>query len=254
MVVLTEWLTNNVPEFYFRMVQQWRFNLFMRRNVPAAIFTYNKSLYKKKTVKNIIAFCEKGGKVIALHHNVSSVMLRRPEWLAFTDVDIKKGEKNPYPWSVIEGGDLFLLQLNSEDKIMKGVVLEGDAPELNQLAELQGLKPPENIHLEGDKRIVSFEIPPEIHAEVDALPRAPALVFKKSEYFINLVLNPNPNRELLFAAYFEDPESGRRYFSANGAWKLPRGEGVLYYFMPGHSTWDFTEEYCKILRNCLLEK
>jgi len=88
-------------------------------------------------------------------------------------------------------------------------------------------------------------------AQLEKGNKQPAVKFSNSEYFINHVLLPAPERVLLFGAYFIFPKKGKAFISANGGWMLPIGQGRLFYFMAGHSIQDYHESYCNIIKNTL---
>ena len=119
MVKLRDWLQRNLPQYHYELCKQLKFLWKMKTGSSAihAILTYNKSLYWKSVVKQIIKYCEKGGKVIALHHNISSMMLKRPEWLEFAKIQITKGKNVRYPWAATEGGTLHIYNLSDTHPI-----------------------------------------------------------------------------------------------------------------------------------------
>lgn len=268
MQVLATWLRQHAPHRRYQLVTQWRLNRALRKaslgkpkkaprttprgTPPRAVITYNKSLFRAKTVQRLVRYCKAGGTVVALHHNVSSMMLRRPAWLAFTGVHVTRDPAAAHRWGVIEGGDLFLLNLAPEHPVTtRDVPYEAEAPRVDALEGLAGVLPEPSFHVDPGREIFTYEIPPDRQAAAADLPRAPAIVLPKSEYFINHELRPDPARTLLFAVYFTDAASGRQLFSANGGWVVPRGKGLLYYFMPGHSPADYTAAYCQVIANCL---
>jgi hypothetical protein len=111
MIQLKKWLEQHLPDFRYQICSQFLFGWKIRQLQPQAIITYNKNLYTPTTVKALINYTNNGGRLIALHHNISSMMLRRPEWLNFCQIEIIRGPGVEYPWSVIEGGDLYLYNL-----------------------------------------------------------------------------------------------------------------------------------------------
>lgn len=241
MVKLKEWLSKNLGQFTYQLSSQFLLWWKIKRSNPKCIITYNKNLIKKRNVKTIKEYCANGGKLIALHHNVSSMMLRRPEWLDLMKINIVKGDDAEYPWSVIEGGDLYLTNLQPDNAITtKGIEYDSEVPMLK-------------LSVDPTKKVLTHELDESQQKEFHSREKEKAIEFKKSEYFINHLPLPEPNRILLFGIFFHDPESGREFISNNGGWKMPYKEGMIYYLMPGHSVHDYHENYCNIIRNCILD-
>lgn len=239
---LKAWLDENITQYKFKMSTQLFLWWKIKRSNPACVIVYNKNLMGRLNVKAIKKYCAQGGKVITLHHNVSSMMLRRPEWLDFVQVYIKRGDDAEYPWSVIEGGDLYLTNLQPNSEITtEGIEYDAEVPELN-------------LREDPSKMVLTHELKGEAKTEYQERKKEPAIEFKKSEYFINHVPLPNPQRTLLFGVYFKDPESGRMFISNNGGWKMPYKKGMIYYFMPGHAIHDYHQQYCSIIKNCILDE
>jgi len=240
MVKLTEWLRQNLPQYEIEMSTQFMFARKIKKTNPVGVITYNKNLYSKKNLDALINYCNKGGKLITLHHNISSMMLRRPEWLEFTGIEITKGKKVKYPWSVIEGGDLYMFNINP------GHAITWENIEYTDQAPLYALE------VNPNSTTLTYELDENQQEQIKPLEKQPAILFKESEYFINHIPLPDPNRELLFGLYFTDQKSGRKFFSANGGWITKKGKGTLIYLMPGHGKSDYNEMYCRIIKNCLI--
>lgn len=239
---LCGWLQKQMPEYEFQIISPFLSAWKIKRNKPYAIITYNKNCYSNTTVSALIEFTQKGGRLIALHHNISSMMMRQPKWLAFAKVQIEKGEHAKYPWSVMEGGDLFLFNLSPNHPITtNNVTFPDSAP----ILETYGMK------ADASQWVLTHALTTVEMTKVSQERTQPALKFHESEYFINHVLLPAPERVLLFGEYFIFPKKGKAFISANGGWMLPVGRGKLFYFMPGHSSHDYNEEYCHIIKNAL---
>ncbi|MBD3351460.1 MAG: hypothetical protein GF364_08230 [Candidatus Lokiarchaeota archaeon] len=242
MIALKKWLSQNLPDYDYKLSTQFWFAKRVKKYDPPCIITYNKNLIRTKNINAIKEYCDKGGKLIALHHNVSSMMMRQPEWLEMMKVKIEKGEKAEYPWSVIEGGDLYLTNLAPDSIITTNEIKYKDSV------------PAINLPIEPNKVVTTHELlTKDQKQEYHSREKEPAILFNKSEYFINHVLLPEPERTLLFALYFIDEASGREFISNNGGWKMPFGQGTIYYLMPGHSVHDYNDTYCKIIRNCIMD-
>jgi hypothetical protein len=246
MVKLQNWLIENLPQFNYKLATQFLFAWKLKKLNPVAVITYNKHLYTLKNVIALKSYANNGGNLIALHHNISSMHMRRPEWLDFVKVRIEKGKESKHPWSVIEGSDLYFVNLNPEHPITTNDVnYSNQAPIFEQF---------EGYNHDTSQDVLTVELNSDQKKLVENGKKQPAILFQKSEYFINHIPIPDPSRELLFGIYFNDPPSKRQFVSANGGWTMVVGKGRLTYLMPGHSPLDYNEEYCTIIRNCILFK
>ncbi len=241
---LKAWLEKNLPQYSYKICGQFFFRRRVQWTKPKAIITYNKNLMRANTVKALKQYTKAGGILLALHHNVSSMMLRRPEWLEFTGIKIEKGEDADNRWSVIEGGDLYLTNLQKEHPITTKNVEYGNS------------MPDFDFDPDPSQPVLTHELSEEEKQNLKASEgeSRPAILFESSEYFINHVPVPEDNRTFLFGQYFNDQPSGRQFYSANGGWMMPKGKGWLFYLMPGHSSKDYNENYCNIIKNCITYK
>lgn len=248
MEVLKAWLEANLPRYKYKFAKQGNVRSKIRKLRPTAIIAYNKNLYKTKVVEALKTFCMNGGTLVALHHNVSSMMLRQPAWLEFVNVSITKGDV-PHPWGTIEGGDNYLYNLAHGNPITSlDLAYDSSAPSITSFNQELGLA---GFHDDPSKKIISHEISGEDMEKSSMVEQESTIKIPCSEYFINLVLNPEPDRKLLFAIFYRDDVKKRHYISANGGWMARRGDGMLFYLMPGHSIGEYNDQFCTIIKNCL---
>ena len=238
---LKDWLEKNLPQYTYKICGQFFFRRRVQITKPKAIITYNKNLMRLKTVKALKQYTESGGILLALHHNVSFMMLRRPEWLDFTGIQIEKGEAAKHPWSVIEGGDLYLTNL------------QPDHPITTTNVKYVSTMPNFEFDPDPSEKVLTTELSEEEKQNLkkSEAEKRPAILFESSEYFINHIPLADPDRTFLFGQYFDDQASGRQFHSANGGWMIPKGNGWLFYLMPGHSSKDYHENYCNVIKNCI---
>ena len=170
-----------------------------------------------------IAYALSGGKLVLLHHSISSGKRKNAHWFSFLGVSLPEGEvaHGGYKW--IEGVSLDLVNLNANHFIMTNKVTY-----------------PEHIG----------------YANANApVPRGDLAGFKlnESEVYLNHVLDPS--RTLLMGLKFTDEKSGTVYMQSHAGWIKTAGKGTVIYLMPGHTKRDFENPtYGRIVLNAFTYK
>jgi hypothetical protein len=170
-----------------------------------------------------IAYALSGGKLVLLHHSISSGKRKNAHWFSFLGVSLPEGEvaHGGYKW--IEGVSLDLVNLNPNHFIMTNKVTY-----------------PEHIGYTNANA---------------SLPRGDLAGFKlnESEVYLNHVLDPS--RTLLMGLKFTDEKSGTVYMQSHAGWIKTAGKGTVIYLMPGHTRRDFENPtYGRIVLNALIYK
>jgi len=190
-----------------------------QESLPAKLATYPAVLVYVHAVladaaeKAFINYANSGGKLIVLHHSISSQKRNNPEWLSFLGVKLPEGD-------VSEGGYKYY------DPINLTVV---------------NLAPKEWI----TNHDVHWESRTEYHGEDRDSVDLPA-----TEVYINQVLD-GP-RTLLLGLKYRDQKSGAMYLQDTAGWYKKAGKGWVMYFMAGHSGKEFEDPvYSQILANAV---
>jgi Trehalose utilisation len=169
-----------------------------------------------------IAYTLGGGKLVLLHHSISSGKRKNAHWFSFLGVSLPEGEVSQGGYKWIEGVSLDLVNLNPNHFIMTNKVTY-----------------PEHI----------------AYTNANAsLPRGDLAGFKlnESEVYLNHVLDPS--RTLLMGLKYID-KNGTTFMQSHAGWIKRAGKGTVIYLMPGHTKHDFEDPtYGRIVLNAFVYK
>jgi len=160
-----------------------------------------------------IGFAERGGRLVLLHHSISSAKRKNREWFPFLGVELAEGDaaQGGYKW--IEGVSWEIVNLAPADPVTA-----------------RGVQYPATATYRGAAR--------------------PAIQLEDSEVYLNHHLS-GP-RTVLLGLCFRDPKTGTVYEQDTAGWYRPAGRGWVMYFMAGHSAREFENPaYSQILVNAV---
>ena len=170
-----------------------------------------------------IAYALGGGRLILLHHSISSGKRKNAHWFSFLGVSLPEGDVNHGGYKWIEGVSLDLVNLNPNHFIMTNKVTY-----------------PEHIAYKSSNA---------------SIPGGDLAGFKlnDSEVYLNHVLDPS--RTLLMGLKYIDEKSGNLFMQSHAAWIKIAGKGTVIYLMPGHTKRDFDNPtYSRIVLNAFIYK
>jgi Uncharacterized protein conserved in bacteria len=170
-----------------------------------------------------IAYALGGGKLVLLHHSISSGKRKNAHWFSFLGVSLPEGDFNHGGYKWIEGVSLDLVNLNPNHFIMTNKVTY-----------------PEHIGYTNANT---------------SLPHGDLAGFKltESEVYLNHVLDPN--RTLLMGLKYTGDKSGTTFMQSHAGWIKTAGKGTVIYLMPGHTKHDFENPtYGRIVLNAFVYK
>jgi hypothetical protein len=203
--------------------------LVAQTNLPAslssfeAVIIYIHKDLSPRAEDAFIAFAKSGGKLVLLHHTISSGKRKNQHWFPFLGVSLPEGDvtKGGYKW--IEGVTWQLVNLNPNHFIMTNKVTY-----------------PERIAFSTTNA----------HTVNGALP---GFTLEDSEVYLNHI-HTEPHA-LLMGLKFTDPKSGTTYMQDRSGWVKPAGKGWIIYLMPGHTARDFENPaYGRIVLNAIVWK
>ncbi len=172
--------------------------------------------------KAILGHTREGGKLIVIHHSISSGKRKNKEWLPSFRVTL--------PTEKLEVGGYGYY-----------------APATFEVVNLAPKHPVTTRGVKYEKK-VKFAVGgsgPEKECNAFTVP--------ESEIFLNHRLE-GPRTHLL-GLKWTDPRSGKNYMQDTAGWHMPLGKGSAFYFMVGHRKEDFgIEPYVQILSNALAYK
>lgn len=168
----------------------------------------------------LIRYTEGGGRLVALHHSISSGKRKNRHWFGFLGIDLpsKPVTEGGYKW--IEPATIEVVNLAPEHFI--------------------------TTHKVAWPARIAYR--PESGGE-EAL--RPGIVFEESEVYLNHTFT-GP-RTVLLGVKYREPETGRVWMQDRAGWLRPAGRGLIVYFQPGHSLRDFQEPaYTRLILNAVL--
>jgi len=174
----------------------------------AVIVFIHKDL-EEKTEESIIDYTKNGGKLICLHHSISSRKALNRFYFDFLGVQLDKGpmETGGYKWI---HSSWSLVNLNSQHFIT-------------------------NFDVDWDETIVYT--PSDYPSTEQAYPSIN--LQDDSEVFINHKFTDGREKVVLCGIVYYDAESNKIYMQDRGAWLKKQGKGTIVYFMPGHAVSDY---------------
>jgi len=186
----------------------------------SAVVVYIHGHLRAAAEKAFISYTEAGGKLVALHHSVSSGKKTNENWFGFLGVDLPKKtvEQGGYKW--IEGVTLEIVKRADHFITTNRVAYP------NRLAYAPSAGP-------------------------DAPAESPGFTLHETEVYLNHVLT-RPRTVLLGFKYL-DAKTGQTWMQDRAGWLMPAGRGWIFYFMPGHSARDFeNKSYARLVLNALV--
>lgn len=186
----------------------------------AAVFVYIHGAMAARTEEALIRFTENGGRLIALHHSISSGKRTNAHWFEFLGVALPTGD-------VTQGGYKWIESISQD---------------------ILNLAPTHMVTSQEVRYPATFDLPPAKPGEPAR--RLAGFTLGHSEVYLNHRLN-GPHT-LLLGFRYRDAKSGVEYVQDHAGWLRPAGRGLIFYFQPGHSPAEFEDPaYARILLNAL---
>jgi len=189
-------------------------------SVYSAVFVYIHRDITEPAEKAFIAYADGGGKLVLLHHSISSGKRKNKYWFGFLGISLPERDfsRGGYKW--IEGVEFEVVNLAPHNDVTT-----------------HNVKYPARIAYRS-----SEAGGPE--KEYDGL------ALEDSEVYLNHVYTEP--RTILMGLKFRDAKSRVTYMQDRAAWYKKAGKGIIFYFMPGHSAKEFENPaYAQILVNAV---
>jgi hypothetical protein len=164
---------------------------------------------QETTEKAIIDYTQKGGRLICLHHSISSAKAANKFYFGFLGVRLDQGPMAAGGYAYKASG-WSLVNLNPHHYITSFQVDWG---------QTTAYTPSDSPSVEGTY--------PSIRLADD------------SEVFINHKFTDGRETTVLCGIVYRDKETNRTYMQDRGAWIKQQGKGIIIYFMPGHAASDY---------------
>jgi hypothetical protein len=186
-----------------------------------AVMVYIHGALAVQPEKAFIEYTKGGGKLVVLHHSISSGKRKNADWFSFLGVSLPEGDVTNGGYKWIEGVTWELVNLNTNHFIMTNRIQYPARVPYSTSARAGG--------------------------------GLPGFKLEHSEVYLNHVhLEP---RTLLMGLKFLEPKSGVAYSQERAGWIKPSGKGWIIYLMPGHTVKDFEHPvYGQIVVNAVIYK
>jgi hypothetical protein len=189
----------------------------------SAVIVYIHGNLAARTEQALIDYTRAGGKLIALHHSISSGKRKNAQWFKFLGVALPEGDVSQGGYKWIEPVTLDLVRL-----------APGHFITTNQVNYPDRVDWPEASAEPGNRSLPGFTL-------------------HESEVYLNHVLT-EPRTQLL-GFKFTDAKSGQVWRQDHAGWVKPAGRGWIVYLLPGHSLKDFEHPtYARIVLNAVTWK
>jgi len=171
--------------------------------------------------KAFINYTKNGGKLICLHHSISSKKRNNSFWFPFLGVELPKQDVNAGGYKYVGGIDMEVVNLAPKHFITTHKIRYDSSLAYTKEGTTKG------------KRLSGF-------------------VLSNTEAFLNHnLLSP---RTILLGFKIKD-QTGKVWMQDRSAWCMPVGKGWVFYSQPGHAISDFENPvYARIVINSVLYK
>ncbi len=171
--------------------------------------------------KALIDYTQQGGKLIALHHSISSGKRKNKQWFSFLGVQLPTGDVSQGGYKWIEPVTLQVVNLAPKHFIT-------------------------SHQLEYPGRIAYT--PSDVGGSETS---RPGFTLPESEVYLNHTYTEP--RTILLGFKYTDAKSGKVYMQDRAGWIKPAGKGWIIYFLPGHSLRDFKNPaYARLVLNAVI--
>jgi trehalose utilization protein len=186
----------------------------------SAIVVYIHRNLGQPAEKAFIDYARGGGKLILLHHSISSAKRANPDWFPFLGISLPTGD-------VSQGGYKYYAPVTMEFVNL--------APK--HAITTRNIRYPEKVAYKS--------------SDADGPEKSvPGFALTETEVYLNHVLT-SP-KTVLLGVKFTDKD-GKTYMQDRAGWYEKTGRGLVFYFMAGHSGKDFENPvYAQILVNAVL--
>ncbi len=186
-----------------------------------AVIVYIHMELKAGPEKAFIDYTKAGGKLICLHHSISSMKRANENWFSFLNIELPKKEAGDGAYQYVGNISMEIINLAPNHFITKNKI--GYRNKIPYIRET-------------DKKEKTF----------------PGFALENTEGFLNHKLIGA--RTVLLGYKFKDKE-GRLWMQDRAAWCMPVEKGWVFYSQPGHAISDFEDPiYARIIINAVIFK
>lgn len=185
-----------------------------------AVIVYIHRDLDPRVERALIRYTREGGRLVGLHHSISSGKRKNREWFSFLGIELPAKE-------VSEGGYRWIEPAT---------------------IEVVNLAPKHFITTHKVRWPARVAYRRETGGEEMLLP---GVVLEESEVYLNHIFTGA--RTVLLGVKYREPATGRVWMQDRAGWLRPAGKGWIVYFQPGYSLRDFQEAaYMRLILNAVL--
>lgn len=186
-----------------------------------AVIVYLHGKLGEPAEKALVDYTKAGGKLVVLHHSISSGKRQNKEWFRFLGVALPEGEVGQGGYKWIEPVTLDVVNLASDHFITT-----------NKLT-FPGRISYRRSDVGGVEELRS------------------GFTLHDSEVYLNHTFTEP--RTVLLGFRYTDAKSGQVYMQDRAGWVRPAGRGTIIYLLPGHSVKDFEDPtYARLVINAVV--
>lgn len=234
LIVCDERVQMETPAKYLGETGKLEVEIVDQESFPASISGFRAVIdfvhkpFTDRVEKALIDYCEAGGRLISLHHSISSSKRLNKHWLDFCGMTLPTGPRDQGGWFVVGNTTVELVNLRPDHYVTSHNVKYQTATEYGS------------------------PIPTMESSIAAAQGKRPALEFQRSEVFLGQQFAGKEPHEILFGLKCFDPTTSRTIMMDRGGWYQRKGKGWHFYFQVGHATGDFQNPaYRQVLLNAI---
>jgi hypothetical protein len=228
LILADEWPQMEVLAGYLQSEGGYEIQKVEQDNLPESfsgyhgVFQFVHGMLNDEAAQTLIKYTHNGGRLIVLHHGISSRKEKTKGWFPFLGIELDRSGKAKHRYIWVEGVTNILVNVNPGHYITS--------------------------HNVNYQKMIEYQSSDQPSKPV----KLPAIEFLNTEVFLNHQFIDGREKTVLFGLRYEDPETGKVYMQDRSGWFKRAGSGHVFYFQPGHAVSDFeNSNYCQILLNCL---
>lgn len=228
LIVADEWPQMKVLGKFLEEKGKYEITMVEQEKMPEdlsnyeAIFQFIHSDMHDQTAAALIDYTNAGGRLVVLHHGISSKKKKTKGWYEFLGVNLDMSENAHFRYEWLKPVPFTLVNLRPGHYITS-----------------------HNVNYTHTVQYRSSDEPSEMI-------ELPAMNFEGSEVFINHQFTDGREKTVFLGFLFEDQRTGKTVMQDRSGWYKKAGDGILFYIHPGDVPSDFeNRDYCQIILNSL---
>ncbi len=226
LIVADEWPQMNVLAEYIEQNGDYSVHKTEQDQMPQpladfeGVIQFVHGMLYDEPARKLMDYTLNGGKLLVLHHGVSSKKKQTKGWYDFLGMELDRAEDSETRYVWINNIDFDLVNLNPEHYITSHKVTFPHTTEYRPSDAPSVMK------------------------------KYPSIRYSNTEIFLNHQFTDGREKTVLLGFKYEDPKTGAVWMQDRSGWYKPKGKGMLFYLQPGQIVEDFNQPYCQMILNC----